>query len=136
MEKRRGIKKERVVVFGIFDGVHEGHRFLFSQARAFGTDLVAVVGRDDFVRKFKHKEPRNNEKHRVEMVQKEPLVDKAVLGDEQASSWNILEQLKPDVICLGYDQDALEKDLNLWMADHGASIAVVHALYKNPTDKV
>ena len=134
MEKRPGVK--RVVVFGTFDGIHEGHRFLFEQARQYGNELVAIVGRDEFVRSFKHKEPKNNEKDRVETVQTEPLVDRAVLGDEQISSWSILEQLAPDVICLGYDQDALEQDLKRWMAGRGVSIAIVRALYKNPVGKV
>lgn len=136
MEKRRFMKKRRVVVFGIFDEVHEGHRFLFEQARAFGDELVAVVGRDDFVRTFKNKEPKNDEKSRVEMVQKEPLVDKAVLGDEVPSSYQVLSTLHPDVICLGYDQDALEGDLKRWMRGRGLSIAIVRALYKDRTGKV
>lgn len=136
MEKRRFIKKRRVVVFGIFDEVHEGHRFLFEQARAFGDELVAVVGRDDFVRTFKNKEPKNDEKSRVEMVQKEPLVDRAVLGDEVPSSYQVLSMIHPDVICLGYDQDALEGDLKRWMRGRGLSIAIVRALYKDRTGKV
>ena len=45
--------KKRVVVFGIFDGVHEGHRSLFAQAlrQAQGkakedVELIVIVGRD------------------------------------------------------------------------------------------
>ncbi len=130
------MKSKRVVVFGIFDGIHEGHRFLFDHARTFGDELVAVVGRDEFVRAFKNKEPKNNEKSRVEMVQKEPFVDRAVLGDESLSSWQVIERLKPDVICLGYDQDALAEDLASWMTGRGVSIRIVRGLYKNPIGKV
>ncbi len=130
------MKRKRVMVFGIFDGIHEGHRFLFSQASRLAQELVAVVGRDEFVRTFKNKEPKNNEKSRVEMVQKEPLVDRAVLGDESLSSWQVIERLKPDVICLGYDQDALAEDIASWMAERGVSIRIVRGLYKNPIGKV
>ncbi len=133
------MKKRRVVVFGIFDEVHEGHRFLFEQALRLSaqstdrsgqartdTELVAIVGRDSFVRTFKNKEPRNSENVRVEMVQKEPLVDMAVLGDEASSSYRVLSTLRPDVICLGYDQDALEEDLKRWMQKTGTQIPIHH----------
>ncbi|MDO8655123.1 MAG: adenylyltransferase/cytidyltransferase family protein [bacterium] len=134
MEEGKGMK--RVVVFGIFDEVHEGHRFLFEQAKTYGAELVVVVGRDDFVRTFKNKEPKNSEKSRVEMIQKESLVDMVVLGDEVSSSYQVLSTLRPDVICLGYDQDVLEEDLKRWMAGQGLSIPIVRALYKNPIGKV
>ncbi len=127
---------KRVAVFGIFDGVHEGHRFLFEQAKTYGDELAVIVGRDDFVRTFKNKEPRNDEKSRVEMVRKEPLVAMAVLGDEVSSSYRILSTLHPDVICLGYDQDVLEGDLKRWMKEQGLSIPIVRALYKDCIGKV
>lgn len=134
MEERKRLT--RVVVFGIFDGVHEGHRFLFEQAKTYGDELVVIVGRDDFVRTFKNKEPRNAEESRVEMVEKEPLVAMAILGDEVSSSYQVLSALHPDVICLGYDQDMLEGDLKRWMREQGLSIAIVRGLYKNPIDKI
>lgn len=34
----------------------------------------------------------------------------AVLGDEELSSCQVLEELNPDVICLGYDQQELGED--------------------------
>lgn len=140
---------KRVVVFGIFDGVHEGHRSLFDQAHRLSAqsadrsgqvrtdiELVAIVGRDSFVREFKKKEPRLPEQERMRLVSQEPLVSWAVLGDKDLSSWRVLERLAPDVICLGYDQDALEKDLKQWMAEQGISISIVRALYKHPISKV
>lgn len=130
------MKKKRVIVFGIFDGIHEGHRFLFEQAKTYGDELIAVVGRDEFVRSVKKKEPRLPEQERVRLVNREPKVNHAVLGDEILSSWKVLERLKPDVICLGYDQDALAEDLARWMEERGVSIGIVRGLYKSPMGKV
>jgi cytidyltransferase-like protein len=118
---------KRVIVFGIFDGVHEGHRFLFEQAREHGDHLTAVVGRDIFAWDFKHKEPARKEQERLKIVASEPLVDEAVLSDEVPSTYGVVRELRPDAICLGYDQDALERDFTAWMLHSGVSIPLYRA---------
>ena len=126
--------KTRVVVFGIFDGVHEGHRDFFLQARRSPAcwrdkggspdmvELIAVVGRDLVALKLKGKKPKFSEHERVLMVEKESLADRVVLGDKELSAYKILEKLKPDVICLGYDQKELKKDLSFWLAKNNQKI--------------
>ena len=109
---------------------------MFEQAKTYGDELVVVVGRDEFVRSVKKKEPKYSEQERMRLVSQESLVDRAVLGDEVLSSWKVLERLKPDVICLGYDQDALAEDLARWMEERGVSIGIIRGLYKNPQGKV
>jgi FAD synthetase len=103
--------KKRVVVFGIFDGVHDGHRDMFRQALEYGDELVVIVGRDEVALELKGKRPKYGEGERVAFVKAERLVSDAVLGDDEQSSYAALESLKPNIICLGYDQDALEEDL-------------------------
>ena len=107
--------KKRVVVFGIFDGVHEGHRSLFAQAKQRGDELIAIIGRDSASLKWKGKQPKHPEEVRQELVSKEEHIDRAVLGDEEQSSYGVLQELNPDSICLGYDQEVLKKDLQSWM---------------------
>lgn len=114
--------KKKVVVFGIFDGMHEGHRSLFAQAKAYGEELVVIVGRDSASLRLKEKKPKYSKETRRDLVSKEELVDEAVLGDEEQSSYKILEELKPDVICLGYDQANLAEDLEIWMQKKGKNI--------------
>lgn len=108
-------KKKRVVVFGIFDGVHEGHRSLFRQAKERGDELIVIVGRDSASLKWKGKESRYSEQERLTLVLKEQYVDNAVLGDQEQSTYKVLKSLNPDLICLGYDQAMLLKDLKLWL---------------------
>lgn len=108
-------KKKRVVVFGIFDGVHDGHRDLFRQAKEYADELVVIVGRDSASLQWKSKNPMYSQETRLSLVLKEKWVDQAVLGDEEQSTYRVLEELQPDVICLGYDQEALAVDLKLWL---------------------
>jgi len=50
--------KKKVLVFGTFDGLHEGHKNFFKQAREFGDFLVVVVGRDSTIVKTKGRPPK------------------------------------------------------------------------------
>jgi len=113
---------KKVLVFGTFDGLHEGHKDFFRQAKGFGDYLVVVVGRDSTVNRVKKRMPKQHENERLDAVQKAPHVDYARLGNEGVSPYEILRDVKPDVICLGYDQtffvDKLEEkikefDLNI-----------------------
>jgi len=124
--------KKRVVVFGIFDGVHDGHRSLFRQAlrQAQGkakedVELVVIVGRDSASLKWKDKNPKHSQQTRLSLVIQEEGVSDAVLGDEEQSSYKILESLHPDVICLGYDQDVLEQDIRRWLKERGENIPLI-----------
>ena len=118
---------KRVVVFGIFDGVHDGHRDFFRQAREYGDELIAIVGRDEIAIALKGKKPKHSETERVEMLKQEPLVDDAVLGDEALSTYTVLVRCNPDAVCLGYDQGELDEDLRRWLAERAKHIELHRA---------
>ncbi len=115
-------KEKRAVIFGIFDGIHAGHRDFLQQAKAYGDELFAIVGRDESVVRLKGKSPTYPEKTRIELVAQEEWVSDVILGDEEPSSYRVLGELNPDVICLGYDQRALRADLEEWMRGRGQKI--------------
>src|SRR3989338_2293189 len=94
----------KVLVFGTFDGLHEGHKDFFRQAREFGDYLTVVIVRDSTVERVKKRLPKFTELERQKAVQECGLVDEAVLGNEGSDPYKIIEQIKPDIICLGYDQ--------------------------------
>jgi cytidyltransferase-like protein len=107
----------RIMVFGTFDMVHEGHRDLFRQARALATEphLIVSIARDSVALRIKGKRPVHTETERVALVRKESGVDEVVLGDTDGFATHIIEA-RPDVIALGYDQegeyvDTLEETL-------------------------
>lgn len=104
-------RRMRVMVFGVFDGLHAGHRAFLRQARRQGQELIAVVARDEAVQKLKSRQPREGERARLAKIRRMPGVNRAVLGDAVQSSYGVIQRWKPDIICIGYDQSALEKDL-------------------------
>ncbi|MFC1623438.1 adenylyltransferase/cytidyltransferase family protein [Patescibacteria group bacterium] len=93
----------KIMVFGTFDIFHEGHRDFLRQASKFGDCLVVVIARDETVKNVKREDPSNNENDRLEIVKESGLVAKAVLGGLN-DKYDIIREIDPDVICLGYDQ--------------------------------
>ena len=111
------------MVFGTFDIVHRGHEDMFRQARALRLSsgqaqqpyLIVSVARDSVAARVKGFAPKHSEYERCANVQKNSLVDEAVLGDEEGYMDHIRANM-PDIIALGYDQkgefvDNLEDDL-------------------------
>lgn len=116
--------KKRVMVFGTFDVVHHGHRSLFRQAKACGEELVVVVARDETVKAVKGRAPHFDEETRLAAVEKEKLVDRAVLGDPE-DRYAVIAELKPDIICLGYDQAAFIDKLPEELKRRGIAAEVI-----------
>jgi len=101
---------KKVMVFGTFDGIHEGHLNLFKQAKEYGDYLIAVVGRDEVVKKIKGKYPERTEEERFKDLEKQDIVDEVRLGD-LVDPYRIINEIKPDAICLGYDQSSFTENL-------------------------
>ncbi len=108
-------KKKRVVLAsGTFDLLHLGHvRFLEEAKKAGGKDaeLIVIVARDSTVKVRKGKKPIMPEDQRRALVESLKVVDEAILGLEDFSIDQVIEQIKPDVIAVGHDQDGIEKEL-------------------------
>lgn len=110
---------KRVLVFGTFDGIHSGHEFFLRSAKARGTQLVVGVARDVHVQQLKSRKPLKQENRRLQVVQALAYVDSAQFCDEEMSSFKIVEDVSPDLIVLGHDQNDLESALLAWMAKSG-----------------
>jgi FAD synthetase len=113
-----------VLVFGTFDRLHEGHLRFLSAARAHGDRLVVLVSRDQFVRGFKKKEPAFPEELRRRRLVERGLADEAYLSDPVPGSYEMVKSIRPDLICLGHDQERLRESLYDWMADGRSTIPI------------
>jgi len=102
---------KKVMVFGVFDGVHEGHRHFLKEAKALGDYLVVCIAQDHVVEHLKGHAPQLDVSERFDHLRQEDGVDEVVIGDHTLSTWEAVKKHKPDVIALGYDQTLLKEDL-------------------------
>ncbi|MFA5747175.1 MAG: adenylyltransferase/cytidyltransferase family protein [Candidatus Paceibacterota bacterium] len=107
---------KKVLVFGTFDVIHPGHINFLEQAGKRGDCLAVVVARDSTVKKVKGHLPIKNENERLAEILKTGLTERAFLGNEGGDPYSIINDIRPDVICLGYDQrtytDGLKDELD------------------------
>lgn len=115
----------KVLCTGTFDILHLGHLNYFEQAKKYGDYLIVVVARDSSAR-AEGKKLKFSEQERLAHVAAEKIVDKALLGNE-GDKLKIVEQEKPDVICLGYDQKVREEKLKDLLARRGMNPQIVRA---------
>ncbi len=113
----------RVMATGVFDLLHIGHLHFLEAARELGDELVVVVATDETVRKRKH-EPIFDEEMRAGLVGSLKPVDRAVVG-HSGDPYTIVEELEPDIIALGYDQDQKEDRICSDLESRGIQCRVV-----------
>jgi len=118
------VGRKRVVATGVFDLLHLGHIHFLRAARELGDELVVIVANDATVRRMK-REPVMPAAVRAEMVAALKPVDQAVVGREGNMLDIVVEEIKPHIIVLGYDQELFEpKALEAKLAerDHVAQV--------------
>ncbi len=115
---------KKVMCFGTFDILHEGHRFYLTEARKLGDYLVVVVARDETVKEVKKQQPLNAENVRVRNLQKLGIADKVVLGNS-GDKLKVVEDEKPGIVCLGYDQTFFTDNIKEKLRQRGLDIEVV-----------
>jgi FAD synthetase len=122
MSRRRRTGLIRVLATGTFDLLHPGHLMYLEQSRTLGDELVVIVARDANV---KHKpKPIIPQDQRMLMVSALNMVDSAVLGSE-TDMFQPIEEFKPDIITLGYDQHFDSVLLKEELATRGIDARVV-----------
>jgi len=104
--------RKKIMVFGTFDGLHQGHINFLKQARNLSPNsfLIVSLARDRNVLRLKGSLPEKKEKERLALIKRSGLADKVVLGGTKSHLPHILKE-NPHVIALGYDQKAYVKNL-------------------------
>lgn len=113
----------KVMATGVFDILHSGHLRYLQEAKLLGDELIVVVATDATVRREKH-EPITPENMRLELVQALKPVDRALLGKE-GDMFEIVKEVSPDIIVLGYDQAFDQEKLEKELAKRGLNTRVV-----------
>lgn len=108
---------------GVFDLLHPGHLHFLESAKKLGDELVVVVATDVMVRRRKH-EPVTPQAMRRQMVAALKPVDRAVVGHED-DIYKTVEEVRPDIIALGYDQSFREEEIQKELERRGLHIKIV-----------
>ncbi len=101
-------KMKKVLVAGKFDLLHPGHLNFFENAKKHGDHLTVVIARDETILKNKGEYPAYCEETRKQFIQALSVVDEVLLGNH-GNEMEIIMDVAPNVICLGYDQEILEE---------------------------
>ena len=115
----------KVVATGVFDIIHIGHAHFLNAAKEHGDHLTVIVANDATVRKMKG-EPILSDKRRAEVVLQLKPVNEVVIGRTGDMLDIIVEDIKPDVIALGFDQRLFtRKELENKLLERGLEVKVV-----------
>ncbi len=109
----------RVIAFGAFDPLHEGHKDFLRQAKALGDHLTVVVAHDSAIRAHKQREPQQTEAERLAAVKTVPGVDEAMLGRKTADRYHLLGEVEFDVVALGYSQKPSDEEVRAHLNGKG-----------------
>jgi len=107
-----------VMAFGTFDIFHKGHGYFLRQAKKHGDYLIVVVARNATVEENKKEAPMNDEYERVKSVKKSGLADRVLLGS-MGDKYALIAEYRPDVICLGYNQEFFVENLQEKLKEFG-----------------
>jgi len=116
---------KRVLVFGVFDGLHSGHDAMLREARALGDELYVAVAQDSVVQRLKNKFSKRPLEERIADLERHEAVTRAVPGDTEIGTWKVLETVRPDIIACGYDQERMRDHLVRYVQDHKLLIEVL-----------
>lgn len=99
------------MVFGVFDGLHEGHQFFLNSASGKCETLIVVVARDDVSLALKGRKPKHDFNERVRALVSFNSSFEVVQGDSTQGEWSALKKYQPTVVFLGHDQSAVADEL-------------------------
>jgi len=121
------------MIFGTFDGVHDGHRSLFAQAVEHGDWVMAVVARDETVEKVKGQRPQCDECDRIAELLQISVLDDIIMGSLEGEKCDVVREHKPDIVMIGYDQEHFIDDLYALADEDEQDFVIVRARAYEPS---
>ncbi len=98
----------KILVFGVFDLLHPGHKHFLKQASQLGDRLYVILAHDKSVWKNKKRLPVQSTQVRRHNLQKLPFIYKVIIGQSHSRKHHLsVLKVKPNIIALGYDQTCL-----------------------------
>ncbi len=109
---------KRGMVFGVFDGLHEGHKYFLTEAAKHCDELIIVVTLPHIVEQIKKQTPKYTFNDRMQAIADFQPQTKVIAGDSILGDWIILKTHKPDLVIIGYDQDGIAREMKRMNIPH------------------
>lgn len=94
---------KKVITYGTYDLLHEGHLNLLRRAKALGDYLIVGVTNDTFDRDRGKLNVRNNVLERVDAVKATGLADKVIIEDYIGQKIDDIQKYGADIFAIGSD---------------------------------
>ncbi len=120
-------KARRVLVWGTFDLLHEGHKKFLTEAKKLGDELYVIVVPDAIVFENKNRYPVHSAELRKQNIESTGLAN-GVFIDSLSEGLRCLEGIKPDIFCCGHDykQDLVGALSEMVLRREGKIVEVVY----------
>lgn len=106
------MEKVKVITYGTYDLLHQGHINLLKRAKALGDYLIVGVTNDNFDRERGKLNVRNNVLERVEAVRKTGLADQIIIEDYVGQKIDDIQKYGVDIFAIGSDWEGKFDYLN------------------------
>src|SRR5574344_1067669 len=93
----------KVITYGTYDLLHQGHINLLKRAKELGDYLIVGVTNDNFDRERGKLNVRNNVLERVEAVKATGLADKIIIEDYVGQKIDDIQRYGVDIFAIGSD---------------------------------
>jgi FAD synthetase len=119
---------QRVLAAGKFDILHLGHIAYLRQAKELvgeKGELVVVIARDDTIERERGAPPVFPQEQRRAIVESLEMVDRAIIGYKTRDHCRIVVDVNPDILALGYDQDADTDSLERCFKENNMTVKII-----------
>lgn len=96
---------KKVITYGTYDLLHQGHINLLRRAKALGDYLIVGVTADSFDRDRGKLNVRNNVLERVDAVKATGLADEVIIEEYVGQKIDDIQKYKVDIFAIGSDWD-------------------------------
>ena len=103
---------QKVITYGTYDLLHQGHINLLKRAKALGDYLIVGVTNDNFDRDRGKLNVRNNVLERVEAVKATGLADQIIIEDYVGQKIDDIQKYDVDIFAIGSDWEGKFDYLN------------------------
>ncbi len=103
---------KKVITYGTYDLLHQGHINLLRRAKALGDYLIVGVTNDNFDRERGKLNVRNNVLERVEAVKATGLADQIIIEDYVGQKIDDIQKYDVDIFAIGSDWEGKFDYLN------------------------